>query len=97
MATVDEKGPFCQSCGLPFKKPEDFGTEANGFRSNDYCHYCYQHGTFTDPDITQAAMIDRCVEAMTRQHIMPAAQARALMTSVLPHLKRWQQPVGVAF
>ena len=41
----------CQSCGMPLEKPDDFGTEANGFRINDYCHYCFQNGTFTEPNI----------------------------------------------
>ena len=35
-------GPFCQSCGMPLVKPEDFGTAADGFRINDYCHFCFE-------------------------------------------------------
>jgi len=36
-------------------------------------------------------MIDKCVAIMAQQGIMPDAQARALMTEVIPKLKRWQK------
>ena len=84
------KGPFCQSCGMPLAKPEDFGTAADGFRINDYCSHCFWNGGFTDPTITERGMVDRCVAVMARQGVMPEAQARALMTRVIPMLKRWQ-------
>ena len=44
-----EERKFCQCCGMPLDKPEDAGTEADGARSGDYCHYCYQNGSFTAP------------------------------------------------
>ena len=84
------KGPFCQSCGMPLEKPADFGTAADGFRVNDYCRYCFDKGSFTEPHISQRAMIDRCVDIMAGQGIMPEAQARALMTDLIPKLKRWR-------
>lgn len=84
------KGPFCQSCGMPFERPEDFGTAANGSRVNDFCHFCFQKGTFTEPNISMQGMIDKCVAVMANQGIMSEAQAKALMTEVIPKLKRWQ-------
>ena len=84
------QGPFCQSCGMPLVRPEDFGTDAAGFRINDYCHYCYVDGAFKTPDISLQTMIDVCVDAMAQQGIMPAPQARTLMTEMLPRLKRWR-------
>jgi len=84
------KGPFCQSCGMPLEKTEDFGTNADGFRINDYCRYCFQNGAFTEPDISMQRMIDKCVGWMERQGIMPETQARAMMADVIPSLKRWQ-------
>ena len=90
MPGQEPKGPFCQSCGMPLEKPEDFGTAANGFRINDYCHFCYQDGAFTDPNISMQGMIEKCVGMMAQQGIMPAAQARALMGEVIPKLRRWQ-------
>ena len=90
MLSQQPNGPFCQSCGMPLEKPEDFGNRADGFRINDYCHYCFQNGTFTEPNISMQAMIEKCVDIMTHQGIMPEAQAKELMTEVIPKLKRWQ-------
>jgi hypothetical protein len=84
------KGPFCQSCGMPMDKPEDFGTEASGSRNSEYCHYCYEKGAFTTPNLSLQAMIDICVDAMAKRGVMPAPQARMLMTQMLPGLKRWR-------
>ena len=86
----EPQGPFCQSCGMPLEKPEDFGTGANGFRINDYCRYCFQDGAFTEPDISMKSMIDKCVGIIAKQGIMPELRARALMTEVIPKLKRWR-------
>lgn len=83
------KGPFCQSCSMPMERPEDFGTDANGFKINDYCHYCFQNGDFTDPGITLAQMIDRLV-GMADKMGMTEAQARQVAETFLPRLKRWQ-------
>ena len=91
MKSQQPKGPFCQSCGMPLQKPEDFGTRANGSRANDYCHFCFQNDAFTEPNINMQDMIDKCVSVMVRQGIMPEHQARALMTDTIPRLKRWQE------
>jgi hypothetical protein len=91
MPNQQPKGPFCQSCGMPLEKPDDFGTAADGFRINDYCHYCFEGGKFTEPQITMQGMIEKCVGIMAQQGIMPEAQARALMSGVIPTLKRWRQ------
>jgi hypothetical protein len=40
------------------------------------------------------AMLNRCVDAMAAQGIVPEFHARVLMTDVLPRLKRWRIPVG---
>ena len=40
-----EERKFCQCCGMPLDKPEDAGTETNGSRSGEYCHYCYPMGS----------------------------------------------------
>ena len=86
-------GPFCQSCSMPLRRPEDFGTDVAGYRINDYCRHCFVNGAFTEPAITMEQMLERCVTIMADQHIMPAAKARALMEETLPRLKRWKQAV----
>lgn len=89
MTANEPMGPFCQSCAMPLGKPEDFGTDAHGYRVNDYCRHCYTNGVFTEPDISMPAMLEKCVSVMAQQGIMPEPQARALMMDVLPRLKRW--------
>ena len=51
------KGPFCQSCAMPLDRAQDFGTDADGVRVNDYCRYCYAHGHFTEPKISEASIV----------------------------------------
>ena len=91
MSPQEPPGPFCQSCSMPLEKPQDFGTSAFGYRENDYCRFCYQDGAFTDPGITMAQMLDRCVGIMAQRGIMPEAKARALLTEVMPRMKRWRE------
>ncbi len=83
-------GPFCQSCGMPLSKPEDFGTMAEGFRQNDYCHYCFQDGKLRHPDATLAEMIEQVIPHTVQATGMSEADARALTERTLPHLKRWR-------
>ena len=85
------KGPFCQSCAMPIDKPELRGTEAGGAVAMEYCTYCYQNGKFTEPDITLPQMIDKCVQKMVEQKVMPEAKARTMMTRYLPQMKRWKK------
>ena len=40
---------FCQCCGLPLQAAADFGTEADGTASADYCVYCYKDGAAATP------------------------------------------------
>ncbi|MGQ9625766.1 MAG: zinc ribbon domain-containing protein [Anaerolineae bacterium] len=87
---MEPRGPFCQSCGMPMEKPEDFGTNAGGSKSGDYCHFCFQNGMFTEPDITMEQMIDKVTGIMVTQMKMPKAQAEGMMKSFLPQLKRWK-------
>ncbi len=89
MATEQASGPRCQSCGMPLAKPEDFGTARGGGRSDDYCHFCYLDGAFTNPAMTLQAMTDLCVGVLERQG-MSEPKARALMAGTLPQLKRWR-------
>lgn len=90
MEQVQQQGPFCQRCGMPLVKPEDFGSARGGMRINDYCQYCFREGAFVTPDITKQQMIELCVKMMAERGVMPETQARAMMTEVIPQLKRWR-------
>lgn len=90
MTTNRLLGPFCQSCGMPLAQPEDFGTDAIGYRVNDWCRYCYANGAFINPGIGMQEMIDLCVDQMVKRGVMGREQARTLMTEVIPKLERWR-------
>lgn len=38
----------CENCGDPLAGPEDFGTEADGSRSKQFCRLCYRDGSFRE-------------------------------------------------
>jgi len=64
MKPNEQKGLICQSCVMPMEKPEDFGTEADGSRNEEYCRFCYRDGGFTDPDIIMEQMIKKILPSV---------------------------------
>jgi hypothetical protein len=80
---------FCQSCSMPLQKPEDFGTNADESKNQEYCQYCYQKGKFTEPDITVEQMIEKCTGIMKQMNI-PEAQIEQTK-KFIPMLKRWKK------
>jgi hypothetical protein len=81
---------FCQSCGMPLSKDEDFGTEKDGAMSGDYCVYCYKDGAFT-AEITMEEMIAFCAESAEEWDPGTTKdEAIAKMREFFPTLKRWQ-------
>jgi len=87
---LQPQGPYCQSCAMPMEKPEMFGTNTDGSKSEEYCTYCFKSGKLTEPDILMQEMIDKCVTIMGQQKIMAEDQARDLMNKAIPTLKRWK-------
>ena len=89
-AEMTAEAPRCQSCTMALEKPEQFGTNADGSRAQDYCHFCFKDGGFTEPDVTMEEMIQR-VSCMLAQHSdMTESEATELMNDMIPKLKRWQ-------
>lgn len=86
-----EKQQICQSCGMPMKDDRDFGTDENGNKVKDYCHFCYQGGHFTDEGITMGEKIEKLVSIAQDKMNMEEKEARAMASKVIPGLKRWQK------
>lgn len=81
---------FCQSCGMPMAGAE-YGTEADGSQSPDYCSYCYKDGKFSG-EMTMEEMIDFCTPFMVQSHPeLTPEQAKAQMGQFFPMLKRWRK------
>lgn len=93
METAQPK--FCQSCGMPLMKDEDFGTNADGSTNPDYCQYCYQKGKFLQ-DCTMEEMIEHCsqfVDEVNKQMPKPLTceEYKEMMRGYFPQLKRWRE------
>jgi len=74
---------------MPLEKAEDFGTNADGSRNEDYCQYCYKNGKF-EGDFTMDGMIEVCVPFSVEAGVYKDAdEARAAMQGYFPTLKRW--------
>ncbi len=88
MRNEQPKGPFCQSCSMPLERPGDFGANADGSKNKEYCHYCYQKGKFTEPDITRDQMIEKCAGIIKQMNISEAQIEQT--RKFIPMLKRWR-------
>jgi hypothetical protein len=82
---------ICQSCGMPMQKDEDFGTNADGTKNGEYCHFCFKYGKFNDEGITMEQKIDKLVNIAVTQMDIPEDKARAHANEIIPTLKRWRK------
>jgi hypothetical protein len=85
----ESKDPICQSCSMPMKKREDFGTEKDGKVSCDYCRYCYQKGSFTKPNVSQQEMINESSSIMKKMGMGKKEEEE--MKKAIPKLKSWKK------
>jgi hypothetical protein len=81
---------FCQSCGMPMKKdPSGGGTNADGSNNTSYCSYCYQNGSFTQPDFTAKQMQEFCIEKLREKSMLRILGW--LLARNIPNLERWKK------
>ena len=83
---MEEK--ICQSCGMPITSDEQYGTNADGSVSADYCKYCYENGACID-DVSMEEYIDMWAQ-YGAQAGMTNEEMRALCVKLFPTLKRWK-------
>jgi hypothetical protein len=87
---MDDK-PRCESCGMPLSDEfKNFGTESDGSPVSEYCMFCYQDGTFTNPDQTVDEMVQSSIDFMTSNLGFSEDQATQMSNDVIRKLKRWQ-------
>jgi len=84
MAKVDT----CQSCGMPLNKEENWGTNEDNSKTNEYCKFCFIDGKFTNPNLTMEKVIEKSVE-LSKKLWMPEDKAREIANNTIPKLKRW--------
>ena len=79
----------CQSCGMPLTKdPQKGGTNTDGTKSVMYCSYCYNNGSFTQPDLTVNEMKVFC-KTKLKEMGFPGFIA-GFFASGIPRLERWK-------
>lgn len=84
------KEVVCQSCGMPLRENEDYGTNVDGAVCEEYCFHCFQNGRFLDEGITLEEKIDKNVKIAVLLG-MSESEARKMALEVLPKLKRWKK------
>ena len=82
---------FCQRCAMPMDKQEDFATNADGSKNEDYCCYCYENGAFLYPNATMQDVIESCLPHVVPDVFPDEAVARAAMSEHFPTLKCWKK------
>lgn len=85
------QGPICQSCGMPMSEAEQFGTNADGGRCEEYCTYCFQGGEFTAPEMTLQGMMEHVAAIGVEKLGLSGEQAKALAANIIPQLERWRR------
>ena len=92
---------FCQSCGMPLNDVNDYGTNADGSRNDEYCKYCYENGRFKQ-QCTMEEMIEHCAQFVEEfnkdsEHKVTREEAIGQMKMFFPHLKRWRKEISPQF
>jgi len=90
-STMENVKFLCQSCAGPLSKPEDFGTEADGSKSGDYCSACYENGSlYGGENMKMEEMIEICVPyAVKAGKYKDENEAQIAMQGIFSGLKRW--------
>lgn len=73
----------CQSCGMPLTTPSQFGTEADGSTTREYCIYCYKEGKFEQPGMSLEGMTEMCT-AILKDEGMDEESAGSMLRNQLP-------------
>lgn len=91
----DSQEIVCQSCAMPLRNADDFGTNSDGGVNVDYCSHCYRHGDFTH-DRNMEEMIEtnlRFLDEFNKENGLSYSEedARAILGVHLATLKRWKK------
>ncbi len=79
---------ICQSCGMAMHQ-SDYGKNAYGSSSTEYCRYCYPNGSFSKNE-TMEEMIESCIPFYIGERFKTDTEVREYLTKLYPALKRWK-------
>lgn len=83
---------ICQSCAMPMKKEEDFGSNKDKTKNKEYCKYCFKDGKFTDEGISLNDKIKKNIE-IAKKMGMDEKKAKEQAQTQIPKLKRWNKKI----
>ncbi|MCB0657634.1 MAG: zinc ribbon domain-containing protein [Saprospiraceae bacterium] len=75
---------------MPFRQPDDHGTNADGSANQMFCRFCFQQGKFTDEGITLHDKIAKNIAIAVKMG-MDRRSAEKMARETLPNLSRWRQ------
>ena len=76
---------------MPIGKDELKGSEADGSKSQKYCHLCYRKGKFTHPDMSVDQMRETVRRVLHDDKHWPNFLAK-FASKQIPKLERWRTP-----
>ncbi len=85
---------ICQSCGMIISDSSLYGTHGDGHPNHDFCIHCYKDGFFSTHSLDEQIAVNTSPDGLadynkaTGQDISEA-EARNVLASYLPGLKRW--------
>ena len=83
------KNELCQSCGIPLTI-ENKGLNNDKSQNEEYCHYCYHNGEFSEPKLTLELQIKKLTEMAVSKMNLSEKEALNMANETLPKLKRWK-------
>ena len=79
---------YCNSCAM-WLTEEKFGTLADGTKTSEYCHYCFQNGEFTTKQTFEEA-VEANIPWWLEQCDNDEEKARQKIKEVFATLNRWK-------
>jgi len=74
---------------MPLDTDEAKGTEKDGTKSEEYCKYCYEGGSFKHPKMNLEEMKSNVQNQMKKLELHEYVIQKAI--NILPVLKRWKK------
>jgi transcriptional regulator with XRE-family HTH domain len=86
--------PICQSCAALMRDIDNFGTNADGTATTEYCSYCYRNGVFSrERSIEEMAETNlRFLDRFNAENgtCYTEDEARKILKTHIASLKRWR-------
>jgi len=83
---------ICQSCGISMNSEEQFGTSADGNKTDEYCADCFISGKFAGwcKDMTLDEAVEDNIKYIIQAGVAETEEeARKMLKSEFLKLKRW--------